>query len=193
MSTAELAPDLTRRQWPLGSLENILHFAQLSKCLKPKTVGELYEFLSEHHVAESWAYFIAQNETPKRGGSDRNIFLDTRDLHGYERGPIIDAEFNYDPVGDNNYVFMYGRPSARTRTTSYHLRMYMKDDLELDVARPLEAHEHRGNPQNKAYRKKVFRTQAYPEYGENKPAVFLSVLRTAASGLENFVDARDNF
>ncbi|MBX4197338.1 hypothetical protein KW801_02140 [Candidatus Saccharibacteria bacterium] len=187
MATLELTPNYTAKRWPqLGSLEHILYFAQLSKNLKPKSLDELYMALSEHHVAESWAYFIAQNETPKRGTPEHNRSLDVRDLHGYKPGPIIDAEFHYEPVEDKRYIFAAGRRWPKAKR-AYNLRMFLRDDLELDTQKPPEAYIH-GGP----YPDKTFRTFAYPEYKEDQPAVFLDILRTAASGLEQFVLTRDN-
>lgn len=186
-ATAEAPPIEQPRLWPqLGSLEHILYFAQVSKSLKPKNVEELYAALSEYNVAESWAYFIAQNETPKRGTPTYNRSLDVRDLHGYKPGPIIDAEFHYELPQDKRYVFIAGRRWPKSQR-AYSLRMFLGNDLELDSSRHPEAFVTGGR-----YPSRTFRTYAHPEYKENNPSVFLDILRLAASGLEQFVQTRDN-
>ena len=181
----ELQP-ITTPGIQLGTIEHILYFAEASKSFKGRKLSKLYEFLGENCVAESLAYFVSQNETPKRSTPEIHRSLDTRDLHGYQAGPVVDAEFHYDPFQEDRYVFLAGRRSPNARR-SYSLKMYMKDDLELDTQIPPEAYVGGGR-----YPGKTFRTFAYPEYKEDKPAVFLDILRTAAAGLEQFVATRDN-
>ena len=186
MVTSEHAVQIDNRWAPLGSIEHIVHIAEASKSFRARKLSKFYDFLMEHQVAESIAYFIAQNETPKRGTSERHRSLDTRDLHGYQTGPIVDAEFHYDPVQDERYVFLAGRRWPKSQR-HYSMKMFMRDDLELDTSRPPEAYVAGG-----IYPVKTFRTFAYPEYKEDRPAVFLNVLRTATNGLEQFVATRDN-
>lgn len=171
---------------PLGSVDHLIQFAEASKSFRARKVEKLYEFLSEHRVAESIAYFIAQNDTPRRGREDRTKVLDTRTLPYYKSGPIVHGEFHYDPWNDDNYVFLSGR-QWRNSKRGYNLRMYLEDDLELDLENPPEAYVGGGR-----YATKTFRTYALPEYKEDRPAVFLDVLRMAANGLSQFATARDN-
>ncbi len=163
---------------PLGTIEHISYFAEQSKSFRGRKLSKLFEFLYQHNVAESLAYFIAQNETPKRNSPELHRSLDTRDLHDYQTGPIIDAEFHYDPFQDDRYVFLAGRRWPKSKR-SYSLKMFLSNDLEMDGARPPEAHVTGG-----LYPVQTFRTFARPEYNEDRPAVFLNILRVAASGLE---------
>lgn len=171
---------------PLGSIEHLIQFAEASKSFRARKLEKLFEFLSEHRIAESIAYFIAQNDTPTRGRDDRTRQLDTRTLPYYKSGPVVHGEFHYNPWDDDNYVFLAGR-RWRNSKRGYSLRMYLQDDLELDLSKPPEAHVSGGR-----YGSRTFRTYAFKEYREDRPAVLLDVLRTAANGLQQFVEARDN-
>lgn len=119
--------------------------------------------------------------------------MDTRDLDGYNGGPIFDAKYHYDPWNHNNFVYIFSQPDHQVRK-QFHMRVPLLNSLDLDTKRMLEAFSYIEDEQTKTpIDLKSFRTsEAFYEH-EHDTSVFIESLQEAAKGFDKFLEVRDNF
>lgn len=174
---------------PLGTVEHIQATANIIRNLDIGSVEELQDILTDYWVPDSIGHFISLNQTHKKGQSERPIKLDTRDRFGYSAGPVLDAEYNYDPRKDNSYIFIFGRPYP-AQDYSFLMRMYLDSGHNIDRRMPLEAHIYHNGPNAAGHYSYLYRSQAKPEYGEDSIWVFANVLNQVAESFDRFIKVR---
>lgn len=177
----------------LGSIEHIKQAAETLESLSLRSPDELLHYLAIYSVPESLAYFIFQNQTPKRWESGKTVTMDTREVYNYNPSAVqIDGRYHYDPYQDNNSVFLYVRPLPKDEPVynqAYQVRFSLKNNLYPSL--PVEALAYRGDIGGEGViDPRIFRSQASSSYGENEVAVFVDVMQKVAQGLEQFTHSR---
>jgi hypothetical protein len=174
---------------PIGSVEHIQASAETLRNMNIAGVAQLQDFLTDYWVPDSIGHFISLNQTHKKGRPDIPIKLDTRDRFGYSAGPVLDAEYNFDPVQGNSYIFVFGRPYP-AQDYSFLMRMYLDQSHNIDRRMPLEAHIYHGERDASDRYTYLYRSQAKPEYGEDSAWVFANVLGQVAESFDRFIKVR---
>jgi hypothetical protein len=181
----------------IGSIDHINKSAEIIATIRPQSPEHLQEILNSYSIPESLAYFIFQNRTFQN--QTPNLFerrdpktatLDTRDLSGYDNGPVFDAKFHYDPATGNNFVYLFSQPDPEVKRY-FQLRIPLQNSLDLDPDQPLEALSYLDD-NHKPVDIRSFRTSDPFYEHEHDPSVFIDTLQEAAKGFESFLDIRDN-
>jgi hypothetical protein len=174
---------------PIGSVEHIQACAEAARNTSFASVAELQDFLNDYWVPDSIGHFISLNQTHKKGQPHTPIKLDTRDRFGYSSGPVLDAEYQYDPGQDNSYIFVFGKPYP-AQDYNFLMRMYLDKAHNIDRRMPLEAHIYHGKRSEPGHYSYLYRSQAGPEYGEDESWVFANVLNQVAESFDRFIKVR---
>lgn len=189
---------------PLGSLEHLEFALGRLDTLSLWDKSQVAPMLEMFQLPESLAKFIFENQSsqylkPKLSNiPDKTATIDTRHIAGYSSEPFINAEFNYDPFRDSNYVSILGRRRFAYDSDiilSYYLRMGLKNNQDLDRKCPIEAQITASNPVKANL---LFRTTAKEDkkarhsYNETNPKIFIGTLGEVVNGFKEFVAIRDS-
>lgn len=190
-----LSPELSYEQTTgrLGTIEHIAACAQLASEAQIGTSEDLKEFLQREYLPESIAHFIFDNKTPETQVfkmRPRTAVIDTRALSYYHGNSILKAEYNYEPLRDNNYVSVFGSPRYQTDSDTrltYRLSFRLQNSLDLNAQNAIEAYTHRG-PTNTPIGLAIYRSHAFAEYKqEHNPQVFIDALGHMAEDFSQYL------
>jgi len=190
-----LSPELSYEQTAgrLGTIEHIRNCAELAAEIQIETSEDLKDFLQREYLPESIAYFIFDNKTPETQifkMRPRTAVIDTRALSYYHGDSLLKAEYNYEPLRDNNYVSVFGSPryqvESDTRMT-YRLSFRLQNNLELNTQNAIEAYTHKGST-NTPIEFAIYRSHAFAEYKqEHDPQVFIGALGHMAADFSQYL------